>query len=139
MRNDEEKRSTPDAAFLSKNKTALNHMMKSQENVLYLPSSIVENEVILLINSLAQRRNAGSANRRRMSELIVVNTNASVKKRKTKQTEKENVLIRTTEEIVVVAETRETKTDIAVTTAEMKRTTKKNERGTAIHPRRIAK
>ena len=64
MRNDEEKRSTPDAAFLSKNKTALNHMMKSQENGLYLPSLIVENvEVILLINSLAQRRNAGSANR----------------------------------------------------------------------------
>jgi hypothetical protein len=114
-------------------------MMKSQENVLYLPSSIVENEVILLINSLAQRRNAGSANRRRMSELNVVNTNAGVKKRKTKQTEKENVLIGTTEEIVIVAETRETKTDIAVTTAEMKRTTKKNERGTAIHPRRIAK
>jgi predicted ribosome-associated RNA-binding protein Tma20 len=74
-----------------------------------------------------------------MSELIVVNTNASVKKRKTKQTKKENVLIRTTEEIVVVAETRETKTDIAVTTAEMKRTTKKNERGTAIHLRRITK
>lgn len=65
-------------------------MMKSQENMLYLPSSIVENEeVILLINS--QGWNAGSANRRRMSELNVVNTNAGVKKRKRKQTEKENV------------------------------------------------
>lgn len=74
-------------------KTALNHMMKNQENVLYLPSSIVENEAILLINSLAQRRNAGSANRRRMSELNVVNTNAGVKKRKTKQTGLSNIRI----------------------------------------------
>lgn len=40
---------------------------------------------------------------------------------------------------MIVAETRETKTDIAVTTAEMKRNTKKNKRGTAINPRRIAK
>jgi len=80
-----------------------------------LPSMIGgKEEAFLLINTLAQGKNAGSADQLRMSELNVVNTNAG-KKKKRNQTESGSVMIDLTEEMTI---------DIAVTMAEVKRRTR---------------
>lgn len=61
MRNDEENRSTPDAAFLVRTQKGLTHTLKSQQSMHYLPSMIGgKEEAILLINTLVNAKNTGS-------------------------------------------------------------------------------
>lgn len=106
--------------------------LKSLESKYCLPSMIEEKEEdILLINSLKQENNAGSADQILMSELNAVNTDVGVKEKKKKRTERVSDTIDMTKDMMIGEENDEMKIDTAVRGTETRRIIKERGQVTA--------
>jgi chemotaxis response regulator CheB len=78
--------------------TEMNHSMKSIKSKHFLPSMVRRKATP--VNMLVYREHAGSATPLRMLELNAVNTNAGVREKEKKRTEKGSVTIDMTEEMI---------------------------------------
>jgi hypothetical protein len=79
----------------------MNHSTKSTKSKYFLPSTVSTKEKgTLPVNMLVYREHAGSATPLRMLELNAVNTNAGVREKEKKRTEKGSVTIDMTEEMI---------------------------------------
>jgi uncharacterized membrane protein len=110
--------------------TEMNHSMKSIKSKHFLPSMVRRKATP--VNMLVYREHAGSATPLRMLELNAVNTNAGVREKKKKRTEKGSVTIDMTEEMMTAEDINEMMTNIAVKVPELKRKDRRNEKDLAL-------
>lgn len=116
----------------------MNHSMKSTKSKHFLPSMARrKEETTLPVNMLVYREHAGSATPLRMLELNAVNTDAGVREKKKKRTEKGSVTIDMTEEMMTAEDIKEMMTNIAVKVPEIKRKDRRNERDLATNQQQI--
>jgi hypothetical protein len=137
----------------------MNHSMKSTKSKHFLPSMVRrKEEATLPVNMLVYQEHAGSATPLRMLELNAVNTNAGVREKKKKRTEKgsvtiditeemmttedikekmTNITVKMTEEMMTTEDIKEMMTNIAVEVSELKRRDRRNRRDSATNQQQI--
>jgi hypothetical protein len=129
--------------------------MKSIKSKHFLPSMVRRKATP--VNMLVYREHAGSATPLRMLELNAVNTNAGVREKKKKRTEKgsvtsditeemitedikekmTNITVKMTEEMMTAEDIKEMMTNIAVEVSELKRRDRRNRRDLATNQQPI--